>query len=483
VADGISRALADLWTSVGGEPEALNSVDVTGSDPVLPSPFAVGTAATVSVAATCLAAARLWRVRGGPAEDPGVRVSARASSMAFRSERYLRIDGAPPPVWDQLTGDYHARDGWVRLHCNYANHRDAALKALGVSGVDLAVAGSDAVRAAVADRSAIEVENAAHFAGGAAAALRFPHQWASHPQAMAIAGLPLVAIDHLADAPPRPLPPSQRPLGSVRVLDLTRVIAGPVAGRTLASHGAQVLRVGADHLPLVPALVVDTGFGKRFCHLDLRTEAGRAGVRALVAEADVVLQAYRPGALARIGLGPADCAAIRPGLVYVDVSAWGQAGPWRERRGFDSLVQMASGIVYEGMAAAGDPRGRPRPLPAQVLDHATGYLAALGAIVGLRRRHMLGGSWHVAVSLARTAQWLDGLGRVPDGLSIPDPGLDDVADLLDEVHTPFGVVRYVRPPGTIDGAPPRWDSPPHRPGADPPRWLTPSSPSPPLSSI
>ena len=472
MSEGIARALAELWAGVGGEPEALDSVDVAGADPVLPSPFAVGTAAAATVAATCLAAATLWRLRGGPA-DPRVRASARASAVAFRSERYLRVDGVEPSASEPLTGDYRARDGWVRLHCNYPNHRGAVLRALGLSETS----GTDMVAAAVSGRGAVEFEDAVHAAGGAAAALRTPTQWAEHPQSAAVASLPLVAIDRLADASPRGLTRGQRPLGSVRVLDVTRVIAGPVAGRTLASHGADVLRVGADHLPLVAPLVIDTGFGKRFCHIDLRAEQGRATLRSLVAEADVVLQAYRPGALARIGLGPADCAAIRPGLVYIDISAWGQDGPWRERRGFDSLVQMACGNAHQGRLAAGDPDGRPRPLPAQVLDHSTGFLAAFGAIEALRRQQQLGGSWHVAVSLARTARWLDGLGRVPDGLSTPDPGVDDVADLLDEAQTPFGLVSHVRAPGTIDGADPRWDTPPHRPRADPPTWLTLPTPS------
>lgn len=462
----IAEALARIWAGVSGDPAALPAVHVTGADPQLPSTFAVATAATAAVAVTTLSAARLWRERDGTDEDPMVRVDAREAAIAFRSERYLRIGGAPLPALDRLTGDYLARDGWVRLHCNYPNHRDAALRALGLSTDD-----PDAVAAGVGNRDAVETEEAVLGAGGAAAALRSPAQWHAHPQGRAVSTLPLVAVDRLDATPPDRLPRAERPLQGVRVLDLTRVIAGPVAGRTLAAHGAQVLRVGADHLALVPALVVDTGFGKRFCHIDLRAHSGRETLRRLIAEADVVVQAFRPGALARLGLGPLECARLRPGLVYVDVSAWGQVGPWRGRRGFDSLVQMASGIADEGRAAAGEPHGPPRPLPAQVLDHATGFLAAFGAIEGLRRRHLHGGSWHIQVSLARTAHWLAGLARVASGLSITDPGLDDVADLLDEAPTPFGVVRHVRPPGTIMGAPPHWASPPHRPGSDPPTWL------------
>jgi hypothetical protein len=316
----------------------------------------------------------------------------------------------------------------------------------------------------VAGHTAVGVEDVVVAGGGAAAALRTPRQWADHPQGAAVATLPLVALDRLGDSPALPLSPADRPLETVRVLDLTRVIAGPVAGRTLAAYGADVLRVGADHLALVPALMVDTGFGKRFCHLDLRTPGGRDALRDLVAGADVVVQAYRPGALDALGFGPDDCAALRPGLVYVSISAWGQAGPWRRRRGFDSLVQMATGIAW-------DPE-RPASLPAQALDHGTGWLAAMAAMEGLRRRHTVGGSWHARLSLAATARWLDGLGRSPAAGTTGTPVEPDYpADLVSTMDSPFGVLDFVRPPGALDGYTPRWDGPPHRPGADPPVWI------------
>ncbi|MEV7965319.1 CoA transferase [Sphaerisporangium sp. NPDC088356] len=250
-------------------------------------------------------------------------------------------------------------------------------------------------------------------------------------------------------------------LEGVRVVDLTRVIAGPVATRTLAAYGAEVLRVGAAHLPEVPGLVISTAFGKRSCELDLRTEDGAAAFRELVAGADVVVQSYRPGALAALGFGPEELAAIRPGIVCVDISAYGSRGPWAGRRGFDSLVQMACGIAHEGGAG-----GKPVPLPAQVLDHATGWLAALGVIAGLLRREAEGGSWQVEVALARTALWLDGLGRV-DGTVRSEPEVDD---LLVEIESPFGRLTYVRVPGKIGGVRPSWGSPPPRRGEHPAAW-------------
>jgi crotonobetainyl-CoA:carnitine CoA-transferase CaiB-like acyl-CoA transferase len=453
------EAVADIYRDLGLEPP--DGLDLAGLDgpgdvdrPVLASKYRVDEAAVATVAAATLAVGRLWRLRGGPA--PRVRVDARHAALAFRSERYLRVDGAAPPIWADLSGDYRAADGWVRLHANYPAHRAAIGRALEVPE------DRDRVAAAVAERAARDVEDAVFAAGGAAAALRTPREWADHEQGTATARLPLVAMRRVGDCPPLPLSPAGRPLETVRVLDLTRVIAGPVAGRTLAGYGADVLRVGADHLALVPTLVTETGFGKRFCHLDLRTTAGRDRLRGLVAEADVLVQAYRPGALDALGFGPRDCAALRPGLVYVSLSAWGRAGPWRHRRGFDSLVQLATGIAWSDAG--------PVPLPAQALDHGTGWLAAFAAVEGLRRRHTVGGSWYAELSLARTARWLDGLGRSPAPYPA-EPGYP--AELTSTMDSSFGVLTYVRPPGALDGCTPGWRSPPHRPGADPPAWAPP----------
>jgi crotonobetainyl-CoA:carnitine CoA-transferase CaiB-like acyl-CoA transferase len=427
---------------------------VTGG-PALSSPLRVDVAAAASVGAATAAIGAFWTARGGPQTTPSVDV--RHASLAFRGERYLRVDAVAPPIWADLSGDYRAADGWVKLHANYPAHKAAVLRALRVPD------DRDLVAAAVRGRTAVAVEDAVVAAGGAAAAARPATVWARHPQGIAVAALPLVEWAEIGAAQPVPLSPADSPLGRVRVLDLSRVLAGPVAGRVLAAYGADVLRVGADHLALVPAAMIETGFGKRFTHLDLRTAAGRVTLAALVREADVVVQAFRPGVLDALGFGPAACAALRPGLVYVSISAWGQAGPWRQRRGFDSLVQMATGI------AAGDP---PVPLPAQVLDHATGWLAAMAAVDGLRRRHGSGGSWHARLSLARTGRWLDQLGRSPSAAAgaVPaEAGYPD--DLADEMASPFGALRFIRPPGALTAYRPRYTGPPHRPGADSPTWL------------
>jgi hypothetical protein len=247
-----------------------------------------------------------------------------------------------------------------------------------------------------------------------------------------------------------------RPLSGVRVLDLTRVIAGPNAGRVLAGYGADVTMVRSPSLPTIRGLDLDLNAGKALRYLDLRSDVGRAAFLDLVRDADVVLQSYRPGALAGLGLGRGELAAVNPGLVHVSVSAYGPDGPWGGRRGFDSLVQMAVGIADEGMRAAG--AERPVPLPAQVLDHGAGWLAAAGAVEALRR----GGGLAVDVSLAGVGHALDGLGRLdPDiGLAVADPELSDVEDLLLRGPSAAGTLTRVRFPGSVAGATLGWSGPP-----------------------
>ncbi len=450
---------AEPWAAVEGEPADLERLDVTGSGPALPSAYNVTDLAAGSIGAATLAAAALWADRGGPPQR--AQVDRTEAAVAFRSERYLRVAGEPPTdPWGPLAGDYRAADRWVRIHANFDHHRDAALRALGMPAAP-DTARMD-VEAAVAGFEAADLVERIMAEGGAASSWRTPEEWARHPQGAAVQALPLVALTRLDDAPARPLPTAERPLAGVRVLDLSRVLAGPVCGRFLASHGADVLRVSGPHLPTFPALDLDTGFGKRSCYVDLRDEAGRETLRGLARAADVFVQAYRPGALAGHGFSRQALAELNPGIVVVHLSAYGQAGPWQDRRGFDSLVQMASGIVATETEAAGNPE-RPRSLPAQALDHGTGYLAALGAIAALRRRHVEGGSWLVEVSLARTGKWLEDLGRVPDGQAAAEP---DAAPFL----ATTGAITHLAPPGRIPDAPPQWDRPPPRMGEHAAAW-------------
>src|SRR5581483_7512470 len=267
----------------------------------------------------------------------------------------------------------------------------------------------------------------------------------------------------------RPLPAAaERPLSGIRVLDLTRVIAGPVCGRTLAAHGADVMRITAPHLPGLPMLDIDTGRGKLSAALDLRSPDDRERLAGLLREAHVFVQGYRPGGIAALGFSPEACAEIRPGIVAVTLSAYGRAGPWASRRGFDSLVQNVSGINHAEAEAAGVPP--PKELPAQALDHASGYLMAFGAMTALARKEREGGSWHVRVSLAQTGHWLTGLGRLRNGFDAPDPKHADVADLLEEAPGPLGRLTFVRHAAQLAETPARWDRPPVALGTHAPVW-------------
>jgi crotonobetainyl-CoA:carnitine CoA-transferase CaiB-like acyl-CoA transferase len=454
-------ALQQLWGDAGCDPAALERATLTGSDPVLPTDVRIGTAATAVIGATALAATELWRLRTGRAQS--VTVDARAAIAAFRSERYLRVDDHP--VRDPtgpLFGFYPTGDGrWVQIHANLPHHHAGHVGFFGCEET------RDSMAAAIARWKGQDLEDALNAAGLPAGLVRSRDEWVAHPQAHAVAELPLLEILRIGDSPPESLGHGTRPLTGVRVLDLTHVIAGPECGRQLASHGADVLLVTNPDRPGLPSLVVDLGLGKLAATLDLRRSEGRDRVRALVAGADVFSQSYRPGALARLGLAPEDVARRRPGIVYVTLSAYSHVGPWRERRGFETLIQSVTGFAHEqGLGGGLD---RPRHLPAQVVDHATGYLAAFGALVALARRAQEGGSYLVRVSLAQTGRWVDGLGRV-SGRNVADQTPADVHDLLAECDSPFGRLRHVAPAVRLSETPASWARPAVPPGTHEAAW-------------
>lgn len=455
------EVLAAIWAEHGHDAAALDRLDLAGREPVLPSSFAVGTAMQAAVAASALAAAEVWRARTGRAQRAGV--DMRAAAIAGRSEHYFTVDGAPAPErWDKIAGTYQCGDGrWVRLHTNFPHHRDGVLKLLGCAYDRAAVA--EALRG----WSAFDFEDAAARNRLVVTAMRTFAEWDAHPQGQAIARLPLMTIAKIGDAPAPRWPDGGQPLAGIRVLDLTRVIAGPVCGRTLAAHGADVMLVTSPNLPSIAPLVIDTGRGKLSASLDLTAAKDRAAFEALLRTADVVVQGYRPGGLAALGYGPKDAARIRPGIVYVTLSAYGHEGPWADRRGFDSLVQTASGFNAAEAEAAGV--SGPKPLPAQVLDHATGYLMAFAAMTALLRRAAEGGSWHARLSLAQTGCWLRSLGRI-DGFGLDDPTRDDVRDCLEDSASGFGRLSAVRHPATLSETPPHWARPSVPLGTHAPEW-------------
>ena len=452
--------LSALWHEAGMPSSALDAVVLTGRDPILPSSFAVGTAAQSSIAASALCAAEIGSLRGGLPQR--VAVDMRHAAVEFRSERYLKVNGEPAgDPWDRIAGTYRCGDdGWVRLHTNFPHHRDGVLRLLGCEYDRAAVAH------ALQGWTAQAVEDALAEAGLVGSRMRGFAEWDAHPHSHALAAQPVVAIEKIGDASPRLRAPASRPLEGLRVLDMTRVIAGPVCGRTLAAHGADVLLMTAPHLPSFG--IEDTARGKLSAQLDLRDPAAKETFARLLREADIFVQGYRPGGVQALGFGPEQAAALRPGIVCVSLSAYGHLGPWSARRGFDSLVQTATGFnAAEAQAAGID---EPKPLPAQALDHGSGYLMAFGALAALHRQATEGGSWLVRVSLARTGHWLRSLGRVENGLAAPDIPADAIRDLTEESDSGFGRLTAIRHAGRLSETPPRWTRPAVPLGTHLPRW-------------
>jgi crotonobetainyl-CoA:carnitine CoA-transferase CaiB-like acyl-CoA transferase len=455
------NSIKSAWSALGGDSVLASRVSTVVRRGALEARLPVRELARACVGACALAAAELGARRGGLAEVPGVLVDDGSVAAAFHSERHLLVDGRAPVTFAPLSRFWRTADGWVRTHANYPHHRARLVDVLGVSE-DVS-----AVEAALAERSSVEVEEAVYAAGGLAVALRSPKEWAAHEQAAAVAARPLVERERLDSAHARVLTPADGspllPAAGLRVLDLTRVLAGPVATRTLALLGADVLRVDPPQMPELPDQHADTGFGKRSTTLDLA--ADRRTFEELLAEADVVVTGYRPGALDRFGLSPRALAERRPGVVVAQVSAWGAYGPWGDRRGFDSLVQVASGIaVVEGSAE------QPGALPAQALDHGTGYLLAAAVLRALTEQSYEGGSRFVRLALARTAEWLvNGIGAGADAAG--DDTYDGPGPWLAGTDSALGRLRHALPPVSFTGGPVDWARPPVPWGTDSARWL------------
>lgn len=454
------QVLGDLWRLAGLPQEALQHAVLTGADPVYPSSFAVGTAAQATIAAAALAACELGHARGAPRQQVRVEMAHAATECLG----WFSLDGQVPDPWDKFSGLYACADGWVRVHANFAHHRDGALRLL---GLDPTRAERDDAQRALKAWRAIDFESAAAAAGLVATALRSFEEWDVTPQGRAVAGQPLFTIERIGDAAPLVLPELPRdasPLQGIRVLELTRILAGPVGGRALAAYGADVLLINSPMLPNI-ASIADTSRGKRSAHVDLRSEAGPRVLQDLARQTHVFMQGYRPGGLQGLGFGPQELAALRPGCVYVSLTAYGTQGPWAARRGFDSLVQTAMGFNHAEAAAAEE--AKPRALPMQILDQATGYLMAMGAAAALTRQQREGGSWHVQVSLAQTGHWLRSLGRVPQGFAAAKP---ELARYVQSTASGFGELAAVTHSAQLSRTPAAWVRPSMPPGSHAPVW-------------
>ena len=459
-----TQILADLMARAG-EDVPLNGVTFRGEDPVFPTPYRIGDLGAAAIASAAVEATTIYEDRTGRAQDVDVEVDAAA--IAMRSSRYIRDDPARESAAPAMrtVGFYPTRDDrWIFMQRLFPHHFERQLSVLDCGPTD------DAIARASRRWNGQDLEDAIIGAGACGALVRTRDEWSGHPQGQSLHDTPLFSITRIGDSETVPAGSGDRPLGGVRVLDVTRVLAGPMCARTLAEHGADVLRISSAAYPDNPRMMRDTGHGKRSCRLDLKSASDAAVLRHLVGGADVFAQGYRPGAMARLGFAPEELARIRPGLIYVSISAYGNRGPWADRRGFDSVVQSASGIS----ADLADGSGMPKSLPANPLDYTTGYLAAFLVLVALRRRAREGGSYHVELSLAQTGHYLKTLSRADPG-AVSKRAADLPATRIEELmisrDTPFGRLRYFAPVARLSVTPPAWDLPTVPANHDSASWL------------
>ena len=464
----MNEALRTLLPIAGWPESRADAVTITGGlDPILPTPFRITETSTAALAAIGLAVSDLWELRTGRSQE--VAIDARRATASLRSGKYMELEGAPvSTARNPVMGVYPAKNGrWSYLHCNFPNHRAAALSVLGVPE------DREAVRQAVAKWDALELEEAIIAAKGAGGMVRTMEEWAQHPQAAAIASLPLLELVKIGDSPPEPLPEGDRPLSGIRVLDLTRVLAGPTCARTLAEHGADVMKITGPHLPSLGYQEYDTGHGKLSAHLDLRDPKDLDTLRGLVREGDVFSQGYRPGTLGNRGLSPEELAQVRPGLVYVSMCAFSHVGPWASRRGFDTVVQTVSGITSrQGELFPGAEPG-PQFYPVSAIDYLTGYLMAFGAMLALGRRARQGGSWLVRISLAQVGRWLVERGQVPEAElknAITEFSAEERANWMMTSDAPGGRLHHLAPVLGLSETKPYWARPSVPLGYHEPVW-------------
>jgi crotonobetainyl-CoA:carnitine CoA-transferase CaiB-like acyl-CoA transferase len=449
----------------------LNAPAFAGDDPIVPTPFHVAEAAAASLGLSAATAAEIWRLRGG--DKQAISVDLRAAAASLVSFSFVRRDGhgfVRPAADAPTVGLYRCHDGrWIHLHGGFPSKYQRTLDLLNADNA------RDSVARSVARWNSFALEESLAFMNLCGAVVRTPEEWADSPQGRALANTPPIVVKKIGEAPPLRLGDAQGPLDGVRVLDLTRVLAGPTCGRTLASYGADVLHVRAERLDTTELFDLDTGNGKRSAFLDLIKPADAETLRRLVRDAHIFVDSYRPGALAKHGFTPAALAHIARGITYVSISCYGHEGPWAERRGWEQLAQSATGIAQEQGAFTAPRKGLrdpvPELIPAAACDYITGYLAAAGAAAALLRRIREGGSWHVQVSLSATAQWLQSLGKIP-AAQIPQswsPG-EGLDPYLKSCQTGAGRLEFLGPVVQMSKTPPQWRRPPPVPGSDAARW-------------
>ena len=441
---------------------------VTGADPVFSTRYRIGETCAAVLAGVGTAVSDLWELKTGRRQE--VAIDVRRAAAALRSTHYVERpgpDGAFRPVVNErhermlkVTQPWPTKDGrWVLPHFGLPNLEERVRKLLGCELTP------ESVAKAVATWDALDLEAAIDEARACGGMVRSNAEWLAHPHGQVLAAKPIVEIIKIADSDPEPLPEGGRPLSGIRALDLTRILAGSIAARTLAEHGADVLMVAAERVPQIMEHVTDTSHGKRSCFLDLKTAEGAARLKALVREADVFSQGYRPGILAALGFAPEQLAEIRPGIVCCSISCFGADGPFSHRGGWEQVAQTVTGICH------GQDPARPHLLPAAACDYTTGYLGAYGILLALARRAREGGSWHVRVSLCQSGMFIQRQGMtgpVAAGLELSAAELDAFR-MVSETAT--GRLKHLAPVLRLSETPPRWARPTPVLGGDAPAWV------------
>jgi crotonobetainyl-CoA:carnitine CoA-transferase CaiB-like acyl-CoA transferase len=464
----VDGALDEILDVRGLARPASDEIAITGADPVFSTRYKAGETCAAAVAAIGVAVNDIWQLRTGHRQK--IAVDVRHAAAALRSSHYLertdatgRFQPVVNPDYQRLqyiTRPWPTKDGRFFLpHFSMAHLERRVLDVLGAEPTP------DSVGPAVARWDALELEQAIDRAGGCGAMVRSAAEWRAEPHGRMLAAKPVVEIVRIGDSPPEPMPEAARPLGGIRVLDLTRVLAGPICARTLAEHGAEVLMIGAEGVPQMAEHVMDTSHGKRSTYLDLKRPDQAAQLEALVRQADVFSQGYRPGVLGRLGFAPDQLAALRPGIVYCSISCFGADGPLSHRPGWEQIAQTVSGLCHEN-----NPH-KPRLVPAPVCDYTTGYLGAYGVLLALARRAREGGSYHVRVSLCQSAMLIHRQGRV----AYSDNNMDIERAELDRYRmvsqTPYGGLKHLKPVLQLSETAPHWSRPSPLLGQDRAEWL------------
>lgn len=463
----MTSAFEEVMAIRGRGMPAAGEASIAGADPVLSTDFRIGETCAAVLGGVGVAVSDLWELKTGKRQATAIDV--RHAAATLRSSAYMQRPDAQG-AWKyvvnenhekmiQITQPWPTRDGrWFLPHFGLPHLQK---RVLGVLGAEPNPA---SVSAAVAKWDALDLEGAIDEVRACGAMVRSNAEWLAHPHGQVLAGKPIVEIIKIADSDPEPLPAGDRPLSGVKALDLTRILAGPIAGRTLAEHGADVLMVTAERLPQIAEHVLDTSHGKRSCFLDLTRADQAATLRELARGADVFSQGYRPGMMQKLGFAPEDLAEMRPGIVYVSISCFGADGPFSHRAGWEQVAQTVTGIAQEGGP------DRPALLPAAANDYTTGYLAAYGALLALARRATEGGSYHVRVSLCRSGMFIYEQGKV----AYDRPGMDLSEAELDalriETRPASGPLRHLGPVLRLSETPPRWSRPTPTLGGDRPEW-------------